>query len=182
MMGGSGSRLGGVAGSPAKVPRNLWSSFKPVVLPSTASCPAATGSAAQLENNETYEQGDEQLTTSPGDGIDPATSDGEEQEDGSLGFWASVLDAIDNYIQAVPLPWKVKAILPGLMEFLPRYSRGMLATHLITYLRGAKSAADIIVHTSSNRSPIRCKGYDLIPLDDRLVPSSVSVVQTPLSV
>jgi len=163
---GSGSRLGGVAGPPARVPLNLWSSFKPVVLPSTASCPAAAGSAAQLENNETYEQGDEQLITSPGDDIDPATSDGEE-EDGSLGLSASVLDAINNYIQAVPLPWKVKSILSGLMEFLPRYSHGMLATHLITYLKRAKSAADIIVHTSSNRAPIRCKGYDLIPLDGR---------------
>jgi len=79
----------------------------------------------------------------------------------------SWMRSIDNYVQASPLPWKLKSILPGLMDFMPRYSRGMLATHLITYLRGARVAADIIVRTSSTRDPIRCKGYDLVPLDGR---------------
>jgi len=134
---GSRDRLSGVAGPPVRVPRNLWSSFMPVALPCTSLCPAAAGSAAELAAKEPDDQGsatdvDEQLATSPGDVIDPATSDGEE-DDGPLGFSAAVLDSMDNYIQSSPLPWKVKVIL-GLMDFLPRYSRSMLATHLIAYL------------------------------------------------
>jgi len=170
----SGSRRGGVAKPRrARVLRNVWSSFTAVVLPSTAVCSAAAGSAAQLATEEpdgqsTITDADEQLTTFPGDDIDlePSGSDGEEEDD-SLGFSAAVLDAMDNYDQASPLPWKLKSILPGLLDFMPRYSRGMLATHLITYLRGARVAADIIVRTSSTRGPIRCKGYNLVPFDGR---------------
>jgi len=170
----SGSRRGGVAKSRrARVPRNVWSSFTPVVLPSTAVCTAAAGSAAQQATEEpdgqpTITDADEQLATSPGDDIDlkPYGSDGEDEKD-SFGFSAAVLDAMDNYIQASPLPWKLKSILPGFMDFMPKYSSSMLATHLITYLRGARVAADIIVRLSSTRGPITCKGYDLVPLDGR---------------
>jgi len=74
---------------------------------------------------------------------------------------------MDTYIQAAPLPWKVKTILPGLMDFLPGYSKIMLATALISYLRGAKTSADIIVRNSVARAPVRCQGQDVIPLDGR---------------
>jgi len=69
------SRGGGVARPrKARVPRNVWSSFTLVMLPSTAACLAAAGSAAQLATKEpdgqpTITDADEQLTTSPDDDI-----------------------------------------------------------------------------------------------------------------
>jgi len=162
---GSRSHLSGVAGLPVGAPRSL------IVLPRTTLCPAAAGSAAQLADKEPDDPGsvtdvDEQLAASPSGTINPASSD-QEEDNGPLGFLAAVLDAMENYVQESSLPWKVKTILPGLMDFLPGYSRSMLATNLISYLRGAKTAADIIVRISLTRAPVRCQGYDVIPLDGR---------------
>jgi len=137
-------------------------------------CSAAAGSAAQIADEEPDDQDpttstagvDDQLATSPSDDINPAASD-EEEEDLPFGFSAAVLDTMETYVQALPLPWKVNTLLPGLMEFQPDYSKSMLATNLISYLRGAKTSADIIVRNSSARAPVRCQGHDVIPLDKR---------------
>jgi len=110
---------------------------------------------------------DERLSTSPSDVINPAASDEEEEDDLPLGFSAAFLDSMDTYVQASRLPWKVNHLLPGLMDLLPAYCRIMLASSLISYLRRAKTAADVIVRTSSARAPVRCQGYDVIPLDGR---------------
>jgi len=54
---GSGSLVSGVAETSEDGSRNIWASFTPIVLPLTALCPAAAGSAAQLAVNQSYDHG-----------------------------------------------------------------------------------------------------------------------------
>jgi len=163
---------GDAAASTTASVRTVWTSFIPLVLPQPTSCPAAAGSVAQLAGDGSLEEVSYtvgvgvglRLSTSPGDNINAAASDDEEEES-PLDYSSVFLDAMDAYVQSRPLPWKLKDLLPGLLERLPQYDKVMLASNLISYLRGAKTSADIIVRTSSVKAPVRYQGADAQVLD-----------------
>jgi len=114
------------------------------------SAPAA--SAAQLESGK-----DEIVIT-----VDPphdllseeSLSSLDEDEELPFGFFPAVLDAINTFIQATPLPWKVSTLAPQLLAFLPNHDRAMIGIALLSYLRGAKATAEIIVRTSAAQPPV----------------------------
>jgi len=96
------------------------------------------------------------------------------------GFSSAVLESVDTFIQASPLPWKSRTLLPRLMKFMPEHDPIMLGTAVMCYLRGAKTSAIIIMRNSASRAPVRCEGNYVLPLDGRSIALfCVSGIDTP---
>jgi len=91
------------------------------------------------------------------------------QTDNSGRFSDVVLDRIEHYVRQAPLPWQVRALLPGLFNLLPNHDPSMLAILLASVIRGLRIASESILRESAAQPILRFEGRDVLILDDRLV-------------
>jgi len=113
-----------------------------------ASCSAAAGSAAQLVDDDCIDDASVDGTVSI------ATHEDDNEPPCPFSFSSVALDHMESYVFCAPMPWRVHALVPGLLRLLPDHDPAMLVSSLTSYLRGVKASADITLRTSASQSPI----------------------------
>jgi len=125
---------------------------------------AAAGSVNQPSTNATVSRGVDVVHSSPHSDISAYT-----QTDNSGGFSDAVLDRIEHYVRQKPLPWQVKALLPGLFRMMPEHEPSMLVIALSSIIRGIRIASEEIIRDSSSQPILQFEDRNVLILGDKLV-------------